>query len=102
MTSWLCQQFTHVRSSRRPILAFFQLSIIAFLLRFVALAQEEAKAAAMKESERKTADNSDQTPTTMETQRKAVSIRGMVGPRHGGLGLDATPQLSEVRVGWPE
>lgn len=68
--------------------------------RNVCVRQEEAKAAGAARMEGKKpgagSDVCGGSKLGMENPREAVSIRGMVGPRHGGLELDETPQLSEV------
>lgn len=68
--------------------------------RNVCVRQEEAKAAGVARTEgEKPGAGSDVcggSKLGMENPREAVSIRGMVGPRHGGLELDETPQLLEV------
>ncbi len=57
--------------------------------------QEEARAAAASKGGREGgADGGD---AAAETPLQPVSIRGIVGPRHGGLAAEAAPQLSEVR-----
>lgn len=63
--------------------------------------QEEAKAAEKrKEGGPRPTDPGDSTPAN-ETPQKAVSIRGIVGPRHGGIEVEAAPELREVRSNVP-
>lgn len=60
------------------------------------LAQAEAQAAVSANNGREGGGGD----APAETPSKAVSIRGMVGPRHGGLAVDTddAPQLSEVHT----
>eukprot|EP00904_Undaria_pinnatifida_P003850 jgi/Undpi1/13466/HiC_scaffold_8.g03125.m1 len=61
-----------------------------------ALMMEEAKAAAAAAAKKGGGDASS-SPPEVENPQQAVSIRGMVGPRHGGLSVErAAPKLSEV------
>ena len=60
--------------------------------------QEEAKAAAAAAAKKGGGDASS-SPPEVENPQQAVSIRGMVGPRHGGLSVErAAPKLSEVSL----
>ena len=58
--------------------------------------QEEAQAAAAA-AKRNAQGDGGGSEAAADTPREAVSIRGMVGPRHGGLAVEETaPQLTEV------
>eukprot|EP00903_Cladosiphon_okamuranus_P014368 g13339.t1 len=58
---------------------------------------EEAQAAAAAKRSPKGGGGVGGSGTAVEGPREAVSIRGMVGPRHGGLAVEETaPQLTEV------
>ena len=60
--------------------------------------KDEARAAAKRVEEApRPADPGDSTLSKETPPRKAVSIRGMVGPRHGGIEVEAAPELCEVR-----